>query len=61
MKMKTKISVMIDEKIDNYLRLYQSELIRKSKKSVSFSDAVNQVILEGIHKIDNKLSYEGRI
>lgn len=59
--MKTKISVMIDEKIDNYLRLYQSELIRKSKKSVSFSDAVNQVILEGIHKIDNKLSYEGRI
>ena len=61
MKMKIKISVMIEEELDNNLRLYQSDLIRKSKKSVSFSDAVNQVILEGIHKIDNKLSYEGRI
>lgn len=54
MKMKIKISVLIDEKLDNDLRLYQSDLIRKSKKSVSFSDTVNHVIIEGMQHIKNK-------
>ena len=59
MKMKIKISVMIEEELDNNLRLYQSDLIRKSKKSVSFSDTVNHVILEGMQQINNKSSHGG--
>lgn len=52
--MTVKISVLIDEKLDNFLRLYQAELIKKSKKSISFSDTVNQILKEGVQQIHKK-------
>lgn len=59
MKMKIKISVLIDEKLDSDLRLYQADLIKKSRKSVSFSDAVNHVLNEGMQHVNNKSSNVG--
>lgn len=53
--MSVKISVLIDEKLEDSLRLFQAELIKKTRKSVSFSDTVNQVLNEGIHQIRKKV------
>ena len=57
--MTVKISVLIDEKLENSLRVFQADLIKRSKKSVSFSDAVNQVLKEGMHSIGKKPSHGG--
>ncbi len=56
--MNVKISVLIDEKLETSLRILQANLIKKSKKSVSFSDTVNQVLNEGIQHF-NKNSSKG--
>jgi hypothetical protein len=49
--MKPKISVIIDEELEKSLRLFQAELIKRSQKSVSFSDAVKQVLKTGMKQI----------
>ena len=56
LQMNVKISVLIDEKLENNLRILQANLIKKSKKSVSFSDTVNQVLNKGIQHFNKKSS-----
>jgi len=40
--MAKRITIMIDDDLDRKLRLKQSQQIKKSKKSVSYSRVVNQ-------------------
>jgi len=41
---------MIDDDLDRKLRLKQSQQIKKSKKSVSYSRVVNQTLREKLGK-----------
>ncbi len=41
---------MIDDDLDRKLRLKQSQQIKKSKKSVSYSRVVNQTLRENLGK-----------
>jgi len=43
-----RISVMFDDDIIKKLREKQAKLIKKSKKSVSFSSVVNEALRKGI-------------
>jgi hypothetical protein len=41
---KIRITIMIDEEIAKKLRLKQAKLLKKSTKSVSFSQVLNQML-----------------
>jgi len=41
---------MIDDDLDRKLRLKQAQQIKKSKKSVSYSRVVNQILRENLGK-----------
>ena len=41
---------MLDENLIKILRLKQAQLIKKSKKSVSFSAVINQTLRIGLKK-----------
>jgi len=45
-----RISIMLDENLEKKLRELQAKLISKSKKSVSFSQVINEVLDEGLKK-----------
>ena len=44
----SRLSVMIDKELEHRLREIQANMIKKSKKNVSFSAVVNLVIKEGL-------------
>jgi hypothetical protein len=51
MKTKTsRISVIIDKDLEDHLRERQANMIKKTKRNVSFSYVVNLVLKEGIKK-----------
>ena len=45
-----RLSVMLDKELEHQLREIQANMIKKSKKNVSFSYVVNLVIKEGLKK-----------
>jgi len=48
--MPLRVSIMIDENIARKVRNQQAKLIRKSKKSVTFSGNINQCLAECLKK-----------
>ncbi len=45
-----RISIMLDENLEKKLRVLQGQRIFKSKKSVSFSRVINEVLNDGLKK-----------
>ncbi len=45
-----RISIMLDENLEKKLRVLQAKLIFKSKKSVSFSRVINEVLDDALKK-----------
>ncbi|GFN40731.1 MAG: conserved hypothetical protein [Marine Group I thaumarchaeote] len=45
-----RITIMLDDDLQKKLREKQAQLIKQSKKSVSFSKVVNLILSEGIKK-----------
>lgn len=43
-RMSKRITIMLDNKLDYQLRMYQAKLIKKSKSSQSFSKTINAVL-----------------
>ena len=46
-----RVSIMLDEEFAKKLRVRQAKLIDKTKKSVSFSKVLNEVLGEGFKKV----------
>ena len=47
-KKHSRISVMIDNKLEGRLREIQANMIKKTKSNVTFSHVVNTVLKEGL-------------
>jgi len=43
-----RVTIMIDDAIDKKLRLKQAEMIRRTSKSVSFSNVLNSVLRKAL-------------
>jgi hypothetical protein len=51
MSQKTKrLSIMLEHELEEKLRSIQADMIKKSKKNVSFSNVVNLVLKNGIRE-----------
>ncbi len=46
-----RITIAIDTEIEKKLRTMQAELIKKTNKSVSFSQVLNNILKEGLRKV----------
>jgi len=46
--MAIRITIMIDEDLQKKLRVLQSKKIRVSRKNISFSQVINEVIQKGL-------------
>ena len=46
-----RVTIMLDEEFAKKLRVRQAKLISKSKKSVSYSKVLNEVLGEGFKKV----------
>ncbi len=49
----SRLSIIVDKEIQDQLRAIQADMIKKSKKNISFSYVVNLTLKEGL-KITNK-------
>lgn len=47
---RSRISVIIDTKLEENLRETQAEMIKKTKRNVSFSEVVNDTLKKGLDK-----------
>jgi hypothetical protein len=53
MSQKTKrLSIMLEQELEEKLRNLQANMIKKSKKNVSFSNVVNMVLKNGIREVN---------
>jgi len=50
--MSQRITIMLDDEIAAKLRGIQARQIKESNKSASFSKVINQVLLEGLRKVN---------
>ena len=46
-----RITIAIDTEVEKELRTMQAELIKKTNKSVSFSQVLNNILKEGLREV----------
>jgi len=47
-----RVTITIDEKLESRIRAIQAKKILESKKSISFSTVINEIIKNGIKNFD---------
>jgi len=47
-----RVTITIDEKLESKIRAIQAKKISESKKSISFSTVINEIIKNGIKNFD---------
>ncbi len=47
-----RVTITIDEKLESRIRAIQAKKITESKKSISFSNVINEIIKSGIKNFD---------
>ncbi|MCV0373626.1 MAG: hypothetical protein K5793_08760 [Nitrosarchaeum sp.] len=48
--MKKRVTIVLDDDLDKRIRIIQAKIIRKEKKSVSFSKVLNNMLSKAIKK-----------